>query len=931
MVSEVVCEAEFEGASLQQICAGEVFTDYVLEYRFADHRTYTMRFRCYALEPYVEVHERFGLRMGAELRWTWNPTGAFDRLVSHRGPDFEGEPQPVLDELGKDRPRDILCRLQMPGIGEYFVPNNRYYWALYHGADEAAGMLGILGLYGDRWQQPVANMPVVHEAGGSAQWTSSLASGARYWLLYAGPVETTYTADRRFVFHRLQAQFNQLRLDAHLDLDNETLWDAESWQSPGFWSADDRQAAAQRRLADYPEVQKVLDNPGRWSTHFLATRALLNPTPEAWRQLHDSLADRFALWVRQFQGWRDGRNDYDKNVIGFTRRLRGLLIGYELLRKEGVLSPAEIGRFNAWFVFAARRITDESRWPHERTWKHPKHPESARGIYAYNGEHAPDKLVWTNSLPNFQSDPMAALAQLSALFPEHPDAPAWRQKALADIDRQLDAYCGESGAWEESINYALYTLSYFVITFRTLKQRLGIDYFQDARMRRYVGWLTRFYGPRDRRCDAYSFPPIGNSNLPSGGGEYLLAYGAELPPDDPLRAACFAIYQSQAHRAAPHEHYANVYMAMAPIIDRHYPLPGPFESELMDEIGVMMRHRHLAPDESYLFQKIGWAKDHYEGDETAFHWHAKGTPIAADYGTYTGDAATWAAHNTVEIPDADPLQRGFLAASHLTQGFDYTHCEVPVILKLLWGRVRSFAEVDGRDGIVNRQETPYYYIGDTNPVGPPTWRVRKLLWIKPDYVVTYDRVHGDVPHRLNLHVVADDLARDGAMLDFDGRYDLDLRAFVQHPAEFEMETGELAPGRIPEEAQAVHRQRYVRLYNHQDGIYRALLFAAEKGREVTIEAAGEHGIRVVTPEYTDLVFVHDEPLDLTLAEGVSLCGSVGWARRYADGRLEAALLDGDRIAAFGQTWTGRAPWSWSDSAGFTTLSGPPRRLQHQAD
>ena len=37
---------------------------------------------------------------------------------------------------------------------------------------------------------------------------------------------------------------------------------------------------------------------------------------------------------------------------------------------------------------------------------------------------------------------------------------------------------------------------------------------------------------------------------------------------------------------------------------------------------------------------------------------------------------------------------------------------MPVTLKLLWGRVRSFEEVDDRDGKVAREKTPYFYIGD---------------------------------------------------------------------------------------------------------------------------------------------------------------------------------------------------------------------------
>jgi hypothetical protein len=67
------------------------------------------------------------------------------------------------------------------------------------------------------------------------------------------------------------------------------------------------------------------------------------------------------------------------------------------------------------------------------------------------------------------------------------------------------------------------------------------------------------------------------------------------------------------------------------------------------------------------------------------------------------------------------------------------------------------------------------------------------------------------------------------LITADGRFDLDLLAYVQHPAEFEMETGEIIPNVHPgcggEEAKKKHAQNYFRLYNHTDGIYRTLLFA----------------------------------------------------------------------------------------------------------
>jgi hypothetical protein len=929
MNSRIVCDAVFEGVNLLQINDGPLFTDYELDYRYADHRFYTLNFRCYKNDSYIEVAERFGLQMGSKLVWTINPDNNFTHIISRDS--FEGDNQPTIEPLGEEHPRDVLCRLQMPVLTEYFIPNNRGWFSFFNQDDASQDMFGILGLYGAKWQQPVENMPELLDCKGTIEWNASLESGIRYWLIYTGAVETGFTPEHRLTFHRLHAEFNALRLDEHLDLTGEAEYDVSVAGVPGMFEAGDYHADAKKRLATFPALQAVLPDPNDWlkengSMHIACFSYLLDPNADNTAKLYDQLIARFERWVFQFQGYRTEQNDYMKNVIGFSRFLRGMLIGYEQLRRDDVLTNEQIGKLNAYFVFAARRIKDEGRWPHSRTAIHPDHPESTRDLYTYGGEHKPDRLYWTNSLPNFQGDPMCALAQLSAIFPDHPDSSEWQRFALDDIENQLNAYCGKSGAWEESINYALYTFSYFVITFRALKNRCGIDYFNDERVRRYASWLCRFLGPKDKRWNKYTYPGVGNAVCPTGGGEYLLCYAAELAIDDPLRADCLAVWQRLEANCSLGEHYPSVMAAMAPIVTKQFPLR-VLGSENMDEVGVAMRDKHTQPDESYLFQKIGFAKDHYEADETAFNWYAKGTPLCMDYGTYTGEVGVGNAHNIIDIPELDPLRRGYLADHMFTNALDYTRCEMPVILKLLWGRVRSFDEVDNVKGSDTWLKAPYFYIGDHNPIGPKCWKVRQILFVKPDYMVIFDRVYGDIPHRYCLHVTGENLQREGQLLSADGRFDLDLKVFVQHPTEFEMQTGELIPNLHPgcggDENRKNHAQKWFRLYNHTDGIYRTLLFAQERGRDVQIEAIGDAGIKVITPEYTDYVFLHN-----SMVYQPEFTGRAGWIRQYKDGKIESVVPDGESITAFGKTITGRGPWHYNlDGKENAVAEGPlPRKI-----
>ena len=915
--SRIVAGFPLLSRRLTRTCDGPLFVEYLLDHAFEANHYYRLRLRCYRHEPIVEVAEQFFLGPDAGLVLTLNPERAFDTILSHRSFDFEGEAQPTIEPIDRERPKDVLCRLQIPVLNEYTVPNNRGWFAFFDSRDESRGMLGLMGLYGGRWKYPVDNMMKVQVKSGLAELHANLGSGERFWLLYAGPVDKTFAPDRPQVFHRFQAEFNALRLDEHLDLGGDEVFDASCWDKPGFFGEGFRERA-RRNIDAYPPLKAAVDKKVS-----LTLQALLDPRPETQRPLADDMTERCERWVRQFQGIRIGQHDYAKSVIGFSRRLRGILVAYELLRKDRFLTEEQARRMGAWFVFAARRICDEGRWPHSKTHLHPDHPESVRDFYAYPGEHKPDRLVWTNSLPNFQSDPLCALVHIAATIPDHPDAALWQRKALDGLEDQLNAYCGATGAWEESINYALYTFCYFTLTFRAVRNRLGVDFFHDERFRRYACWLARYAGPFDVRFGAWTWPGVGNSILPQNGADSLLAFAGELVEGDPLRADLIAVYDKMEPHIRLAEHAPVMVAEMAPLPRRHHAIR-PLRSEHMPEVGVAFRHDHTSPKESYLFQKIGFAKDHYEADETCFNWYAKGTPLMMDYGTYSHDAGAQGAHNLVEIPDADNVRRGYLAEARFSPVVDYTRCEQPITLKLFYGRLRSFADIDGPP-----QQPLFFYIGDENPVGPKTWKRRLLLFVKPDYLVLFDRVIGPVPHRYNLHATADAIERDGRYIRGRGRFDLDLLCFVQHPAEFEFATGELVPNpqRCGEGAANPHRQRFARIYNTADGVYRTVLFAQERGRAVRIEPAGAGGVRVATPEYTDYVFIGDEA-GADAADSVRFRGRVGWIRQAARGEVMACVPDGDGIEGFGTKIDGRGPWTWNmDGRGGLSVEGVPRLVK----
>ena len=104
-----------------------------------------------------------------------------------------------------------------------------------------------------------------------------------------------------------------------------------------------------------------------------------------------------------------------------------------------------------------------------------------------------------------------------------------------------------------------------------------------------------------------------------------------------------------------------------------------------------------------------------------------------------------------------------------------------------------------------------------------------------------------------------------------------------------------------------------------------MIFAKERGRDVKLSAIGETGIKIETPEYTDYAFLKNEGVKEVHPE-VRFDGSAGWIRQVkADRSVQAMMLDGDSIAAFGTTLRGRGPWMY-DKGTLTLLGGAPRSV-----
>ena len=358
-----------------------------------------LAFRCHKGDPIVEVVETFSLGMEAELVWTLNPEGRFTHVL-HGDRLRERVPARVAAAGAGHPSAASRCRASASTTSPTTTAGSPSTTA----SACLASLASTVPSGGSRWRT-CRGLPAPPPSG-APRW--SMGNGVSCFS--PGRWRRPMPRSAAWSFIGSNAEFNALRLDEHLDLSGGCGCSTrDAGTSQGLFSGDFL-AAARRRFDRFPCLRQALDTPDAWmrqcgEIHLATAAALLEPTAAQHRKLHGLLLQRFAKWVRQFQGHRAGGHDYQKSVIGFSRLLRGMLIAYELLRKDGALSDAQVRELNSYFVFAARRILDEGRWPHSRTWLHPEHPES----------HPRFLRLWRRACPG-----PSGLDQLPAQLPVRP-------------------------------------------------------------------------------------------------------------------------------------------------------------------------------------------------------------------------------------------------------------------------------------------------------------------------------------------------------------------------------------------------------------------------------------------------------------------------------------------------------------------------------
>ena len=317
---------------------------------------------------------------------------------------------------------------------------------------------------------------------------------------------------------------------------------------------------------------------------------------------------------------------------------------------------------------------------------------------------------WMPAFINMTQGAYMLFAFMPALFPEHPMAEAWREKALTQYEREMWAWGGPEAeeAWMECPHYALCSLEGITAAAYAYHNSSGDERLMDhPALRGGLSWLAKISTPPDARQGGVRHNPAIGNTYP-GERSSLYAYAAALfHKRDPAFAAEMRwMWEQQGRPKAP------TLGSVCPgtvglhelLTDVDIPAQAPeWKSEHLKTCGVVLRNGFPSDRESMLYLIQGWRHDHYDNDLGSFFLWGKGMPLSLDWGYFGRDGA-WA-HNVVT-----PSGKGKIATFEAQSGGDYVHSAAPG-----WDRQILFVKDDDPLG------PNYFVIRDTIGSKPGTW------------------------------------------------------------------------------------------------------------------------------------------------------------------------------------------------------------------
>ena len=591
------------------LAAGPVFAEATVDYTFPDYRFWRLRFRVIAGEPVVLVDEQFNLPSGAKytlrLANRWNADQLFYRDNGNR------------------------CRTVATNAVKIEPVFSVAPWPFWWGEELRANWVTVFGRSATDSLTLAAREPGLWVTPDRTDWdtavtldrdlaaTFQLQGFQRKWMLIG---LTRAESIREDELGQAVVPLQQKQLIRHGDFpldrvkDYTLTWDDRHTSHPRLFTTKGELERFRKRFqVDQSQLDKLRKtNVFGYSmdahvAYFLATRD---------EQLGRKLAD-FALaqlqqsvdgFVRQQQLRNPGSCPHHRN-----RGVYWGAIAADLALSSDVLTAEERARIKAQLAFLGYTLS------------RPLVISPQRGY---------------NANPNMTTMARGMLGIVACTIPRHPHAGRWAETAIAEMQQELEQWCGGGGGWLEAPHYATASLD-TLISLALAVRGTGfseVEWEFHPQLRAAVAWLAKISTPPDPRLnDSRHMPAIGNSYL--GEPTCLPGWMATIWRDkDPAFARRMQwMWKAQGMPRSPGiggaypglQGYNHLFLD-----DGGPDAKPPYGSELFPEAGAVLRAHFPGGQETYLHYIQGKMHQHYDFDEGSFILWGKGRPLCEDFGYY---------------------------------------------------------------------------------------------------------------------------------------------------------------------------------------------------------------------------------------------------------------------------------------------------------
>lgn len=748
-------------AQSQVTARGPVFAEVEVKYTFRTGGHYRVRIRVFSDAPVALIDEEKTTENGGA--WTFSLHDGFAPDRAQLG-FADAQTWPVDCTV-----TGHLCRhIFFNHFSQY--QDFKELSCLYRSdGNRDADAIGLFPLTGDTWENVTANwISLDTDANGpDVRYTFNLAPGRRAFALYALRQGETrirrrsdYTYGKYVVgnagtgVYALRAKWDLARLDALKDM---TLAWAPPANQPPFFTAPERMAAAQARMAAHPEL---------YGQRFAAD-ALFAGNPVAVTAMKQEFFWR--LEIMRDDAVAFGPNACNVNPV-FFRPLADFPFYYEVLMFRGALSPTEAAKARAIMVFLAEFTYSDNYYFGRRSLLPDDHPEQVMSLF--KGMRS----------ENFGTDRFVAFGQIGALFTEHPAAARWRAKSRELCELQLQQLVGACGNWCEGVVYARWSIQ-LLTHYALAVQESGEDWFADPRFKNLYRFLLKSLSPcnpvHSGKRTATAFGSYGDTEFVRGFSSLLALMATKYRDADPQFAAELMWGYQEMGDGPFHElHGPDLAVEAATVAlftDFTLPATPPaLTSQGLPDFGAVFRLRLNDDRETFLMARASkfWPHGHTDGGSFFMTW--RNVPLITEAGRGRNEAAALLdtngkVHNIIRFDGRDPLQyiwplRQGLATFVATAELEYAVLDCRVERLCIPGRrPRGHGDLDAE--LVNIRH------------------FRHILFLKPDIFVLYDVFSASAYEaEFRLHCLAESVAFEGARALCRGRHGADLQITVLAPA-----------------------------------------------------------------------------------------------------------------------------------------------------